>query len=138
MTTLNLDKIQEAYGPHLVLDGYECNPGRLADLDYIYNFLNRAPDLIGMTKIMPPYAVKLDPSPLYPNTGISGFVLIAESHISIHTWPERAYLNLDIFSCKDFNHHQAVARGLEFPRAIKPVAEYLLQERQAMTVGGNR
>ncbi len=34
---------------------------------------------------------------------MSGFVLIAESHISVHTFPERGYLNVDIFSCKDFD-----------------------------------
>ena len=40
--------------------------------------------------------------------GISGFVLIAESHISIHTFPERRYVNIDIFSCKDFNSEYAI------------------------------
>ena len=42
-----------------------------------------------------------------------GFVLIAESHISIHTFPERGYLSLDIFSCKDFDHEQAVDYATE-------------------------
>ena len=35
--------------------------------------------------------------------GISGFVLIAESHISVHTFPDREYINIDIFSCKNFD-----------------------------------
>ena len=35
--------------------------------------------------------------------GVSGFVLIAESHISIHTFPDRGYVNIDIFSCKEFD-----------------------------------
>jgi len=35
--------------------------------------------------------------------GVSGFVLIAESHISVHTFPARRYVNIDIFSCKDFD-----------------------------------
>ena len=34
---------------------------------------------------------------------MSGFVIIAESHISVHTFPDRGYLNIDIFSCKDFD-----------------------------------
>lgn len=32
-------------------------------------------------------------------TGVTGFILLAESHISIHTWPERDYVAIDIFSC---------------------------------------
>ena len=34
---------------------------------------------------------------------MSGIVLIAESHISVHTFPDRGYVNIDIFSCKDFD-----------------------------------
>ena len=45
-----------------------------------------------------------------PNdNGISGFVIIAESHISVHTFPGRDYVNIDIFSCKSFDHEQALA-----------------------------
>ena len=40
--------------------------------------------------------------------GVSGFVLIAESHISIHTFVERHYVNIDIFSCKDFDADQVI------------------------------
>lgn len=136
------------YGMHLTLDGYDCSPVKLANLDIIYEFLDRCPDLIKMTKIMPPYVFKYH-APVQEEWGVSGFVLIAESHISIHTYPEKAYLSLDIFSCKDFDHHQAVAyvtevfgigrhelnllnRGLEYPRQVKKVERLLRQERQRL------
>jgi S-adenosylmethionine decarboxylase len=138
------------YGMHLTLDGYDCNPDKLANMDSIYEFLDRCPDLILMTKIMPPYVFRYR-APAPEDWGISGFVLIAESHISVHTYPDKSYLSLDIFSCKDFNHHQAVAyatelfgigrhelnllnRGLEFPREVKQVEHILRQERQRLRI----
>ena len=65
--------------------------------------------------------------------GISGFVMIAESHISIHTFPAKDYVFIDLFSCKEFDVDKAmdllvsafgakrvttnvVRRGLDFPR----------------------
>ncbi len=136
------------FGLHLTLDGYGGNPEQLANLDLIYEFLERCPDLIHMTKIMPPYVFKYH-GKVPEDWGVSGFVLIAESHISIHTFPDRAYLSLDIFSCKDFDYQQAVAyvtelfgisrheinlldRGLEFPKEVKSVANYMRQERSQM------
>lgn len=140
----------EAYGPHLVLDGYECDPQRLADLECVYGFLDRAPDIIGMTKIMPPYVFKFAPLPPHPpeDAGISGFVIIAESHISVHTYPERAYLSADVFSCKAFpvekavnflvDHfrigrweHRVFDRGLEYPRDIRLAKKLTMEQRIA-------
>lgn len=140
----------EAYGPHLVLDGYEADPRRLADLECIYDFLDRAPDVIGMTKIMPPYVFKFNPLPPHPpeDAGISGFVIIAESHISVHTYPERAYLSADIFSCKVFPLETAIDflvqhfkigkwdyrvfdRGLEYPRDINLAKKLVFNQRIA-------
>jgi S-adenosylmethionine decarboxylase len=43
-----------------------------------------------------------------PNGGVSGVVVLAESHISIHTWPERDYAAIDIFMCGDCNPHDAI------------------------------
>ncbi|WGF90615.1 adenosylmethionine decarboxylase [Marinivivus vitaminiproducens] len=43
-----------------------------------------------------------------PNGGVSGVAVLAESHISIHTWPERGYAALDIFMCGDANPHATI------------------------------
>lgn len=148
-----MNRIKSAYGPHLTMDGYGCKASRLASIEVIYEYLDMMPGLIGMTKIMPPYVFKFYPLPGRPpdEQGISGFVLIAESHIAIHTYPERVggkepSLLLDIFSCKDFDtqlaERRTVAyfevdrhktnvtdRGLEFPKCIPTVAGHMVKER---------
>ena len=87
---------------HLVIDGYSNDRAALTDADLVQEFLDGFPARIGMTKIAPAqvytYRGKRE-----EDWGVSGFVLIAESHISVHTFPERAYLNVDIFSCKPFD-----------------------------------
>jgi S-adenosylmethionine decarboxylase len=137
------------FGPHLVLDGYGAAYERLTDLSLIYRFLDECPGQIGMTKIMPPYVFRY--SGVNPNDwGLSGFVLIAESHISIHTFPEKQYLSVDIFSCKQFDtslairlageafgieryEHQLLHRGSEFPHDLIHSAEIIRAERMGLT-----
>jgi S-adenosylmethionine decarboxylase len=143
-----LEKFEMGFGQHLMLDGYGCPYDTLTDLDRIYEFLNQCPDLIHMTKIMPPYAFKYS-GKVPQDWGLSGFVLIAESHISIHTFPEKGYLSIDVFSCKDFDVQTAVDfatkvfgitsqevkivdRGLEFPRDMGAVTQFMTDERKEM------
>ena len=65
------------------------------------------PAAIGMTKIGGPYMFEYQaPDPAY--SGVSGLVVIAESHIAIHTFPELDYFTMDIFSCKNFDHEKAI------------------------------
>jgi S-adenosylmethionine decarboxylase len=137
------------FGMHLIVDGYGCDRQRLEDLSLIYSFLSEYPAYMNMTKIMPPYVFRYDAAKKPEDWGISGFVLIAESHISIHTFPEKNYLSLDIFSCKDFDAQQAVSyvtsmfalektevklldRGLEFPKNIRATAHIVRQERRSL------
>ena len=92
---------------HLIIDGYGSNPKIMQDEDFLYQLLDSYPSQIGMTKISSPFVFR------YVGTkpedwGISGLVFIAESHISIHTFVERCYVNIDVFSCKDFNTEQAI------------------------------
>lgn len=143
---------QEAFGRHLTLDGYGCPPGRLSDLPLVYRFLGETPGLIGMTTIMGPWADVYDPPPDRPREdwGLSGCVIIAESHISIHTFPDKGFLSLDIFSCKPFDQELAIEhavqtfgiqrhetnildRGLEFPRNKGAVAGIITSQRREMT-----
>ena len=146
MNNLNRNGFKKAFGLHLTLDGYGCDYDSLTNLDKIYEFLDKTPDLIEMTKIMQPYVFKYS-GKVPEDWGLSGFVLIAESHISIHTFPENNYLSLDIFSCKRFDlllcashikeyfqiekyESNVLNRGLEFPRNIKQVTEFIYDERQ--------
>jgi len=121
------------FGQHLMVDASFCNRKKLTDQGLVYDILNNLPNKLGMTKMTLPHAVKwLDPGATIP--GISGFVMIAESHISIHTFPEKDYVFIDVFSCKGFDVENAVKllvsafgakkytkkiinRGMDFPRS---------------------
>ena len=92
---------------HLIIDGYGSNPEILQSEEFIYQLLDQYPAEIGRTKISSPYVLKyVGDKP--EEWGISGFVLIAESHISIHTFVERCYVNADVFSCKDFDADRVI------------------------------
>lgn len=109
---------------HLIVDGYGGDVQKMQDLERIYDFLDRFPAQIGMTKIAPPYVFRYIGSKPQ-DWGISGFVLIAESHISIHTFPERAYINIDVFSCKEFDAEKAI-KDLKESLGLEKVRSYVL------------
>jgi S-adenosylmethionine decarboxylase len=92
---------------HLIIDGYGDNPKLMQDEQFLYQLLDSYPAQIGMTKISTPLVFKYVGS-RPEDWGISGFVFIAESHISVHTFVERRYINIDVFSCKDFNAEQVI------------------------------
>lgn len=95
------------FGPHLIIDGTRCDTRKLADRNIVEQVLNDYPTAIGMTKIGGPYMFEYQaPDPAY--SGVSGIVVIAESHIAIHTFPELDYFTMDIFSCKNFDHEIAI------------------------------
>lgn len=87
---------------HLVIDGYGADAHKLEDTELLYRFLDEHPAAIGMTKITPPQVYTYH-GKTPEDWGLSGFVIIAESHISVHTFPDRQYVNIDIFSCKEFD-----------------------------------
>jgi len=137
------------FGPHLMVDGYEGNYETLASVEAITDFLDMLPKEIGMTKIMPPYVFKYDGGEKPEDWGVSGFVIIAESHISIHTFPEKGYFSIDIFSCKDFDMDRALQiikdffgtdkleirttnRGTEFPRDLGLAASITNAQRNRL------
>jgi len=137
------------FGPHLTLDMYGCNKKKLKDVNFVYSFLNEMPEMVGMTKIMPPYVFAY--SGLKPeDCGVSGIVLIAESHIAVHTFQEKFYASADIFSCKEFDTETAAdiitsrfeaktyeknffMRGRHFPKDIGRNRQMLELQRQTET-----
>ena len=89
-----------------------------------------------MTKITPP-AVYTYHGPTPEDWGVSGFVIIAESHISVHTFPDRGYVNIDVFSCKEFDTDDAMAQVGEF-FTMAEVRNWVLERRSGAPRPRNR
>lgn len=121
------------FGLHVTIDASRCSRAKLMSVSLVYDILNKLPEKIGMTKMTLPYVVKWLDKFSSGTEGVSGFVMIAESHISIHTFPDQDYVFMDIFSCKNFDADKAVKyllnafeakkfetkvlkRGMDFPR----------------------
>lgn len=100
---------QYGLGPHVMLDCRGCNPQKIGDLATIWQFLNDLPDEIGMTKITQPYVFPY--SGVVPeDKGITGVVVIAESHLTFHSFTEKDYFFFDLFSCKPFDVEAVIER----------------------------
>lgn len=84
------DRVRYA-GSHLILDLYGSS--RLDDLEFVERTLIECVRAAGATLLH----IKLHP--FEPNGGVSGVAVLAESHISIHSWPEHGYAAVDVFMC---------------------------------------
>ncbi|MEQ8349570.1 MAG: adenosylmethionine decarboxylase [Sneathiellaceae bacterium] len=80
-------------GAHLIIDLFDAK--HLDDIDFISRTLRACVEIAGATLL------HIHLHPFEPNGGVSGVAVLAESHISIHSWPERGYAALDIFMCGD-------------------------------------
>jgi S-adenosylmethionine decarboxylase len=83
-----------ACGSQVVLDLYECETTHLDDLPWVKTTLVNAARAAGATIVQTVFH-KFAP------WGISGVVVIAESHLAIHIWPENRYAAIDVFTCGD-------------------------------------
>ena len=81
-----------ALGKHLLLELRNCDEEVLNDLSFLKSVLLAAADKAGATVLGESFH-RFNPH------GISGVVIIAESHLFIHTWPEYGYAAADIFTC---------------------------------------
>jgi len=84
----------KALGRHILVEIYDCDPEILNDRDSIQESMVRAAEKSGAT-ICGYSFHEFSPH------GVSGVVVIAESHLSIHTWPEYGFAALDLFTCGD-------------------------------------
>ena len=140
------------FGPHLILEGYDCQKKEnLGQELSILTLLSQLPVKLKMQIILPPKIIHYDGGQIPEDAGISGFVIIAESHVSIHTFPQKRFFTLDIFSCKEFDLQLALDfilelfapkkyekhlfnRGKEFPRSVPRASCLVQKEREELEV----
>ena len=87
-------------GTHLLIDLFGAQ--RLDDLKHIKETLKKCVEVSGATLL------HIHLHHFTPNGGVSGVAVLAESHISIHSWPEAGYAALDVFMCGGANPHKTV------------------------------
>jgi S-adenosylmethionine decarboxylase len=99
-------------GTHLIVDLWQAS--RLDDGCVVERALRMAAEAAGANLL------RLDLHAFPGAGGITGVAVLAESHISIHTWPERAFAAVDVFMCGRAEPHKAldVIRGAFIPRGI--------------------
>jgi len=127
-------KTTKNFGLHLTLDGYFCDFKKLNDFALVARSLAELPLRMRMHPLCPPYVVEAAGNDKKDPGGFSGFVMIQESHISVHTFPRRRFVSIDVYSCRNFNttpvisyfrkvfgirkvETNIVVRGTEYPHA---------------------
>jgi len=93
------------FGEHLVFDAYGCNVEKLMDMELCYDVLNTLVKMAEMHAMTPPFVIKSEGNLTLGGKdpgGFTGFVIIEESHISIHTFAKRGFVTIDLYSCKEF------------------------------------
>ena len=98
-----------ALGKHLLLELKDCDPEVLNDLEFLKLSLSETAVQIGATIIG-------DSFHRFSPQGVSGVVIISESHLFIHTWPEYGYAAVDVFTCGE---------TVDPLLAVKPLVEKL-------------
>ena len=84
----------ENIGRHCILELYQCDHAKLNDEAFIRTTITSSAKVAGAT------LMNLVTHSFKPQ-GVTGLALLAESHISIHTWPEIGYAAIDVFTCGD-------------------------------------
>jgi S-adenosylmethionine decarboxylase len=91
--------MEHAIGEHLIIDIWEAS--NTANLEFISNLLREASEIVGAT------VLKIDLHE-FPGGGVTGVALLAESHMSIHTWPELQFAAIDVFVCGTMDPYKAI------------------------------
>lgn len=89
------------FGEHITIDGYGGDSERLNSEEAVFSALTELCDALRMRPLMRPLVISAPDNHIKDPGGWSGFVVIAESHISIHTFPKRLFISADVYTCQN-------------------------------------
>lgn len=108
-------------GTHLLIDLIGAR--RLNDIAVVEDALRRSVSAAGATLL------NIDLHHFSPQGGVSGVAILAESHMSIHTWPETGYAAVDVFLCGECNAYEAVP---VLKKAFRPDSVQLTEHKRGL------
>jgi len=112
------EKVHATVGHHYIVEASGCDPDIIGSVERVQQILVKAAEIAGAQV----WAISFS---RFPPNGVSGVVVISESHISTHTWPEYRYGALDIYTCgKGVDPEKAVIYAVDaFGAATSHVTE---------------
>lgn len=99
------------FGSHLMFDAYGCDCDKLDSVSYCTRVLNKCVEICKMNRLIDPVVIKVTPNTAVGGKdpgGCSGFVIIQESHISLHSFSKRGFVTMDVYSCKEFDPKETI------------------------------
>ncbi|GCE03582.1 S-adenosylmethionine decarboxylase family protein [Dictyobacter aurantiacus] len=116
---------------HLMLELYNIDRNILSDEALLRRTLSELPERVAMEKVSPVHLYDIETSnPL--DAGMSGFVVIAQSHVSLHAWPEYGEVDIDICSCKEFSQEDAIAFAKEIFQTDDVEAHFVVRATRSL------
>ena len=94
---------RKIFGYHMFMDCYGCDRKIIGSIEVCYKYLNEMAKIMKVHKQSEPYVVYTDPVKYPDKAGISAWLPIVESGISIHTLTPTGFISVDVFSCKKYN-----------------------------------
>ncbi len=115
------------FGEHITIDGYLGDPVLLNDKERVLSALTTLCKEQGMTPLVEPLIVEAPDNQIKDPGGWSGFLIIAESHISIHTFTKRRFISADFYTCQNGIKRKEVVRFFREHFALGKVESHFIK-----------
>lgn len=94
-------KWEDSVGHHLIVDLFGCNPETMKKVEHVSAIMIQAARAAGATIVEQKFHQ-------FSPVGVTGVLVLAESHLAVHTWPEKGYCAIDLFTCGKTNNPAAL------------------------------
>jgi S-adenosylmethionine decarboxylase len=115
------------FGEHLTIDGYGGSFKMLNNKKLISKCLEDLPKKVGMKTLGKPHVYLAPDNGIKDSGGWSGFVVIAESHISIHTFPHRGFVSIDVYTCRENMDRKYITDYFEKKFSLEDVETHFIK-----------
>ena len=115
------------FGEHLTIDGYGGSYEKLNDKKQVLRCLDDLPKKLGMKKLAKSVICSVPDNQKKDPGGWSGFIVVAESHISVHTFPRRGFVSADVYTCKEGMDCDYITKYFEDLFDLKDVETHFLK-----------
>lgn len=115
------------FGEHVIIDGYGGDYDLLNSREVVFKCLDELPGKLGMIKFSEPMVYHSEGNDTKDPGGYTGVVVIAESHISIHTFAKRGFVSADIYTCKNGMDNDFIVKYFIDAFKLKDVETHFLK-----------